>query len=59
MLTCGPPSMSTTTPNAKGEDENICSDDDDDDDDGSEDEENQTVSLLKSICKSFFLVFYF
>ncbi|XP_023748742.1 18S rRNA (guanine-N(7))-methyltransferase RID2 [Lactuca sativa] len=45
VLTCGPPSMSTTTPNAKGEDENICSDDDDDDDDGSEDEENQTVCI--------------
>lgn len=41
VLTCGPPSMSTATPTAKGEDGNSCSDDE-----SSGDEENQTVSCI-------------
>ncbi|KAI7746656.1 hypothetical protein M8C21_030236 [Ambrosia artemisiifolia] len=40
VLTCGPPSMSTAAPSAKGEDGNSSSDDD-----SSGDEENQTVSI--------------
>ncbi|ONI27317.1 hypothetical protein PRUPE_1G079400 [Prunus persica] len=39
VLTCGPPSISTSTPNGKGEDGESSSDDD------SEDEDNQTVSI--------------
>lgn len=39
MLTCGPPSLSSATPKAKGEDGESCSEDD-----SSEDEENPTVS---------------
>ncbi|KAL3537580.1 hypothetical protein ACH5RR_000946 [Cinchona calisaya] len=39
VLTCGPPSLSSATPKAEGEDEESCSDE------GSEDEENQTVSI--------------
>ncbi|KAJ9141337.1 hypothetical protein P3X46_031879 [Hevea brasiliensis] len=38
VLTCGPPSITTAIPKAKGEDEESCSDDE-----ISEDEENQTV----------------
>ncbi|PHT29188.1 Protein argonaute 1B [Capsicum baccatum] len=38
VLTCGPPSLSTTTPAGKGEDGESCSDED-----SSEDEENQTA----------------
>lgn len=41
VLTCGPPSMSTATPTAKGEDGNSCSDDE-----SSGDEENQTVGYI-------------
>ncbi|XP_016457644.2 18S rRNA (guanine-N(7))-methyltransferase RID2 [Nicotiana tabacum] len=40
VLTCGPPSLSTTTPEGKGEDGGSCSDED-----SSEDEENQTVCI--------------
>lgn len=40
VLTCGPPSLSATTPKAKGEDGESCSDDD-----SSGDEENQTVCI--------------
>ncbi|PHT28872.1 putative 18S rRNA (guanine-N(7))-methyltransferase [Capsicum baccatum] len=40
VLTCGPPSLSTTTPEGKGEDGESCSDED-----SSEDEENQTVCI--------------
>ncbi|XP_076907694.1 18S rRNA (guanine-N(7))-methyltransferase RID2-like [Bidens hawaiensis] len=40
VLTCGPPSESTATPSAKGEDGNSSSDDE-----SSGDEENQTVSI--------------
>ncbi|KAL8530117.1 hypothetical protein ACS0TY_007269 [Phlomoides rotata] len=40
VLTCGPPSLSSATPKAKGEDGESCSDED-----SSEDEENQTVSV--------------
>lgn len=40
VLTCGPPSLSTATPSAKGEDGNSCSDDE-----SSGDEENQTVCI--------------
>ncbi|KAG5522661.1 hypothetical protein RHGRI_034713 [Rhododendron griersonianum] len=39
VLTCGPPSLTTATPKAKGEDEESCSEDE-----SSRDEENQTVS---------------
>ncbi|KAJ9689259.1 hypothetical protein PVL29_014770 [Vitis rotundifolia] len=39
VLTCGPPSLSTAVPKAKGEDGESCSDDE-----SSGDEENQTVS---------------
>ncbi|XP_008223794.1 PREDICTED: probable 18S rRNA (guanine-N(7))-methyltransferase [Prunus mume] len=39
VLTCGPPSISTSTPNGKGEDGESSSDND------SEDEDNQTVSI--------------
>lgn len=41
VLTCGPASLSTTVPKAKGEDGDSCSDDG-----SSGDEENQTVSLV-------------
>lgn len=40
VLTCGPPSLSSATPKAKGEDGVSCSDDE-----SSGDEENKTVSL--------------
>ncbi|EOY31955.1 S-adenosyl-L-methionine-dependent methyltransferases superfamily protein isoform 3 [Theobroma cacao] len=40
VLTCGPPSLSTTIPNGKGEDGESCSDDE-----SSGDEENQTVCI--------------
>ncbi|CAI9102887.1 OLC1v1001255C1 [Oldenlandia corymbosa var. corymbosa] len=40
VLTCGPPSLSSATPKAKGEDEESCSDDESSDDEG-----NQTVSI--------------
>lgn len=40
VLTCGPLSLSTTTPEGKGEDGESCSDED-----SSEDEENQTVCI--------------
>ncbi|XP_057492616.1 18S rRNA (guanine-N(7))-methyltransferase RID2-like isoform X4 [Actinidia eriantha] len=40
VLTCGPPSLSTATPKAKGEDEESCSEDE-----SSGDDENQTVSF--------------
>ncbi|KAL8547826.1 hypothetical protein ACS0TY_007237 [Phlomoides rotata] len=40
VLSCGPPSLSSATPKAKGEDGESCSDED-----SSEDEENQTVSV--------------
>ncbi|KAJ7954641.1 Methyltransferase [Quillaja saponaria] len=40
VLTCGPPSISTSVPKGKGEDGESCSDDD-----SSEDEENQTVCI--------------
>lgn len=40
VLTCGPPSLSSATPKAKGEDEESCSDEE-----SSGDEENQTVSI--------------
>lgn len=40
VLTCGPPSLSTAVPKAKGEDGESCSDDE-----SSGDEENQTVSI--------------
>lgn len=40
VLTCGPPSLSTTTPEGKGEDGESCSDED-----SSEDDENQTVCI--------------
>lgn len=40
MLSCGPPSLGSVTPKAKGEDGESCSDDDD----SSEDEEDQSVS---------------
>ncbi|XP_015077039.1 18S rRNA (guanine-N(7))-methyltransferase RID2 isoform X1 [Solanum pennellii] len=40
VLTCGPPSLSTTTPEGKGEDGESCSDED-----SSEDEENHTVCI--------------
>uniref|UniRef100_A0A5B7BYT3 18S rRNA (Guanine-N(7))-methyltransferase n=1 Tax=Davidia involucrata TaxID=16924 RepID=A0A5B7BYT3_DAVIN len=40
VLTCGPPSLSTTTPKGKGEDKESCSDDE-----SSGDEENQTVCI--------------
>lgn len=58
MLTCGPPSLSTTTPKAKGEDGESCSDDD-----NSEDEENQTVSALMidsfyCKCLTIYIFFY-
>ncbi|KAJ9548374.1 hypothetical protein OSB04_020917 [Centaurea solstitialis] len=42
VLTCGPPSMSTATPSAKGEDAGSCSDDE-----SSGDEENQTAQATK------------
>nr|GMD21377.1 probable 18S rRNA (guanine-N(7))-methyltransferase [Ipomoea batatas] len=41
VLTCGPPSLSSATPKAKGEDGECYSSDDD----CSEDEENQTVCV--------------
>ncbi|XP_057492612.1 18S rRNA (guanine-N(7))-methyltransferase RID2-like isoform X2 [Actinidia eriantha] len=40
VLTCGPPSLSTATPKAKGEDEESCSEDE-----SSGDDENQTVCI--------------
>ncbi|KAG5522660.1 hypothetical protein RHGRI_034713 [Rhododendron griersonianum] len=40
VLTCGPPSLTTATPKAKGEDEESCSEDE-----SSRDEENQTVCI--------------
>ncbi|KAI8528743.1 hypothetical protein RHMOL_Rhmol12G0170900 [Rhododendron molle] len=40
VLTCGPPSLTTVTPKAKGEDEESCSEDE-----SSGDEENQTVCI--------------
>ncbi|KAF7124480.1 hypothetical protein RHSIM_Rhsim12G0146500 [Rhododendron simsii] len=40
VLTCGPPSLTTATPKAKGEDEESCSEDE-----SSGDEENQTVCI--------------
>ncbi|KAG5522646.1 hypothetical protein RHGRI_034707 [Rhododendron griersonianum] len=40
VLTCGPPSLTTATPKAKGEDEESCSEDE-----SSADEENQTVCI--------------
>ncbi|XP_007014334.2 PREDICTED: probable 18S rRNA (guanine-N(7))-methyltransferase [Theobroma cacao] len=40
VLTCGPPSLSTTIPNGKGEDGESCSDDE-----SSGDEENRTVCI--------------
>ncbi|CAN4100579.1 unnamed protein product [Withania somnifera] len=40
VLTCGPPSLSTTTPQGKGEDDESCSDEE-----SSDDEENQTVCI--------------
>ncbi|PSS00260.1 18S rRNA (guanine-N(7))-methyltransferase [Actinidia chinensis var. chinensis] len=40
VLTCGPPSLSTATPKAKGEDEESCSEDE-----SSGDGENQTVCI--------------
>ena len=40
VLACGPPSLSTATPKAKGEDEESCSEDE-----SSGDDENQTVSF--------------
>jgi 18S rRNA (guanine1575-N7)-methyltransferase len=43
VLTCGPPSVSSAVPEARGED--YCSGDDDDDDISSGDEENQTVCI--------------
>lgn len=43
VLTCGPPSLSTATPSAKGEDGNSCSDDESS---GDEEDENQTVSCI-------------
>ena len=42
MLTCGPASLSSATPQAKGEDGESCSDDED----ISGDEENQSVSAI-------------
>lgn len=44
VLTCGPPSLSTTTPEGKGEDGESCSDED-----SSEDDENQTVSNSRAL----------
>lgn len=43
VLTCGPPSINTSVPEGKGEDEESCSDDE-----TSGDEERQTVSFLKT-----------
>ncbi|KAL7170904.1 hypothetical protein ACSBR2_035710 [Camellia fascicularis] len=40
VLTCGPPSLTTATPKAIGEDEESCSEDE-----ASEDEENETVCI--------------
>ncbi|CAI0427812.1 unnamed protein product [Linum tenue] len=42
VLTCGPPSVNTAVPKAKGEEGESCSEDESDDDD---DEEHQTVSI--------------
>ncbi|PHU15617.1 hypothetical protein BC332_16822 [Capsicum chinense] len=44
VLTCGPPSLSTTTPAGNGEDGESCSDED-----SSKDEENQTVSNSRAL----------
>ncbi|XAR66730.1 hypothetical protein NMG60_11013050 [Bertholletia excelsa] len=40
VLTCGPPSLATATPKAKGEDDMSCSEDED-----SDNEEDQTVCI--------------
>lgn len=44
VLTCGPPSLSSAVPNAKGEDGESCSDDDDDDDSCGDEEHQVSVS---------------
>lgn len=46
VLTCGAPSINTSVPKGKTEDEESCSDDDEDDFSG--DEENQTVQVCNS-----------
>lgn len=52
VLTCGPASLQTSLPKAKGEDGEMCSDED-----GSGDDENQTVSSCHHLALYFYISF--
>lgn len=49
MLTCGPPSLSSATPKAKGEDGESCSEDD------SSEDEDPTVSIIYHNLEGFYI----